>query len=571
MSSESSKCCVVCAEAAGSGDSAGLTCADGHFCCADCLNGLALAELSAESLRQKRCVGCPHRGALAAGGRVGVCPAKFTVRQLQAVLRPDVFAQVLADALSVLDAVGEELKKKDEELEKAGGAAAARMAEAEKAAAGQARADRINTLRQGLVEAHLVLRCPRCRAAFLDYTGCDALVCSRPGCACGFCALCLKDCGADAHGHLASAHGGYSRGEVAFKQAHSKRQRKGVADAIAALREPPDVKAELAKALEGDFADAPKAAGVLKEGGGMLRPLAGALAAAAAGFAAGAAALLGGGGGGGMQEWQPGWGLGPAEVAALPRQIRLPPGPKAVRRRQPQARPAWRDPHVAVATAALDRLEREGDARQRIAQRAAAAAAAVVEDRDEEDADLRQALAASLEPAARVPRAAAAPPRVPRRKQPREAITVIDDDAPRPRPQVAARDLSDDSDGSVEVVTAPPALPHKRPRFGAAPLAGVFGAAAIDIDDDLYPSPAAAPLAGVFGAVAIDIDDDLYPSPAAARGRPGKEDAAAEVSVQVRLAVEAASAVAAGPRQPAAANGAEVKVAVASAVCIDLT
>jgi hypothetical protein len=32
------------------------------------------------------------------------------------------------------------------------------------------------------------LKCPRCGQAFLDFSGCCALVCSRPDCLCGFCA-----------------------------------------------------------------------------------------------------------------------------------------------------------------------------------------------------------------------------------------------------------------------------------------------------------------------------------------------------------------------------------------------
>jgi hypothetical protein len=44
-------------------------------------------------------------------------------------------------------------------------------------------------------------QCPRCGAAFLDFNGCCALTCHR--CNCGFCAWCLKDCGADAHTHVA--------------------------------------------------------------------------------------------------------------------------------------------------------------------------------------------------------------------------------------------------------------------------------------------------------------------------------------------------------------------------------
>merc|ERR1711933_582142 len=46
----------------------------------------------------------------------------------------------------------------------------------------------------------LLLSCPRCKQAFLDFNGCWALVCSR--CGCGFCGWCLTDCDGDAHHHI---------------------------------------------------------------------------------------------------------------------------------------------------------------------------------------------------------------------------------------------------------------------------------------------------------------------------------------------------------------------------------
>jgi hypothetical protein len=42
--------------------------------------------------------------------------------------------------------------------------------------------------------------CPRCGQVFVDFTGCFALTCGK--CSCAFCAWCLADCGADAHGHV---------------------------------------------------------------------------------------------------------------------------------------------------------------------------------------------------------------------------------------------------------------------------------------------------------------------------------------------------------------------------------
>lgn len=55
-------------------------------------------------------------------------------------------------------------------------------------------------MRLDVIENILTLRCPRCKTAFIDFAGCAALTCST--CPCGFCALCLKDCGSDAHSHI---------------------------------------------------------------------------------------------------------------------------------------------------------------------------------------------------------------------------------------------------------------------------------------------------------------------------------------------------------------------------------
>ena len=56
--------------------------------------------------------------------------------------------------------------------------------------------------------------CPRCKQAFLDFNGCCALYCSR--CPCGFCAWCLEDCGADAHGHVANCRHNIAPGRNVF-------------------------------------------------------------------------------------------------------------------------------------------------------------------------------------------------------------------------------------------------------------------------------------------------------------------------------------------------------------------
>ena len=54
--------------------------------------------------------------------------------------------------------------------------------------------------RRYIVEYILTLKCPRCKAAFVDFESCLALKCRN--CPCGFCACCMTDCGNDAHTHV---------------------------------------------------------------------------------------------------------------------------------------------------------------------------------------------------------------------------------------------------------------------------------------------------------------------------------------------------------------------------------
>lgn len=56
------------------------------------------------------------------------------------------------------------------------------------------------------IESMMVVQCPRCSTPFDRFEGCAALVCSAAveggECRAGFCALCLLDCGQDAHEHV---------------------------------------------------------------------------------------------------------------------------------------------------------------------------------------------------------------------------------------------------------------------------------------------------------------------------------------------------------------------------------
>ncbi len=67
------------------------------------------------------------------------------------------------------------------------------------------------------VQEVLTDKCPRCEAAFLDYANCSALTCHR--CGCRFCAWCLRDCGADAHQHVANCPLNMTPGRQVYAEA----------------------------------------------------------------------------------------------------------------------------------------------------------------------------------------------------------------------------------------------------------------------------------------------------------------------------------------------------------------
>eukprot|EP00978_Attheya_sp_CCMP212_P016587 scaffold43631_cov45-Attheya_sp.AAC.2 len=57
------------------------------------------------------------------------------------------------------------------------------------------------------VAEKISMKCPRCKTAFDDYDGCNALSCAT--CKAGFCAICLQDCESDSHAHVLKEHGDY--------------------------------------------------------------------------------------------------------------------------------------------------------------------------------------------------------------------------------------------------------------------------------------------------------------------------------------------------------------------------
>ena len=114
----------------------------------------------------------------------------------------------------------------------------------------------VEKARRHIVDRLLTLQCPRCGAAFLDFTGCFALTCHR--CNCGFCGWCLADCGADAHAHVVHCPQNAANGDVfgtqqAFQRAQTDRRQREVAAYLAALGEP--LRARVVALCAQDFAD----------------------------------------------------------------------------------------------------------------------------------------------------------------------------------------------------------------------------------------------------------------------------------------------------------------------------
>lgn len=88
------------------------------------------------------------------------------------------------------------------------------------------------------------VKCPRCKQAFYDYDGCNALYCGS--CECRFCAICLKDCGSDAHPHVRAEHGNLFD-KALFETSKAKREKAVVQKWLKTIRGEPDELKQLVK------------------------------------------------------------------------------------------------------------------------------------------------------------------------------------------------------------------------------------------------------------------------------------------------------------------------------------
>lgn len=151
----------------------------GHFVCAPCLSEHVIHagqdELQARQGREGRVL-CPY-----SPSNCGCTP--YADADLARALSPSVFEAYVRDRVQLVEVrlAIEKERAVQQEAERIG------------------QMDRRGQLRNQIASA-LTMRCPRCRTAFADFTGCCALSCAS--CPAKFCAWCLKDCGNDAHPHV---------------------------------------------------------------------------------------------------------------------------------------------------------------------------------------------------------------------------------------------------------------------------------------------------------------------------------------------------------------------------------
>ena len=200
--------CAVCLEEVAPATLVRCGAPDGaHSLCRGCLQG-HVAECAAQGgaalARTEGAIPCVEKG----------CAARWSLRDIGEVLdKGTLLAYNRAVVHAAFDAPREK-RLHDERMAAAAAAALARRA---------ALAERVRELRLVVVERDLLLRCPRCAAAFDAYDGCNALTCGS--CGCGFCALCLTDCGNDSHNHYHTVHGGVIFDKPRFEAAARERRR----------------------------------------------------------------------------------------------------------------------------------------------------------------------------------------------------------------------------------------------------------------------------------------------------------------------------------------------------------
>jgi hypothetical protein len=178
--------CLICMDLFPSAE--GYTCANKHFICWECVNGYIGSQIASPLAERSL-----HASSGELKCAVGGCDECYT---LDSIKGNGEALNGLAKLKSTIETEREVNIAINNEKQKI-------MAEFEKIQKiKNQKVRKAHVLRQEIVNNILTLKCPRalCSMAFVDFERCFALTC--PGCKCGFCAWCLKDCGTDAHAHV---------------------------------------------------------------------------------------------------------------------------------------------------------------------------------------------------------------------------------------------------------------------------------------------------------------------------------------------------------------------------------
>lgn len=183
--------CSTCFEDFANDRKYGAICGTNHFMCWDCFGNYIEASKAADAIN----------GYVDSQGKL-VCPdpeckkhqKTFDINLIRSSSPKSVFDELLnlqiefEKTKAVKEAVKEEQKKQNMEIERIRA-----MDEEER---------KLYYLRNKIIEDILTPRCPRCKMAYFEFTGCFALTCANKSCNAGFCAWCEQDCGEDAHSHV---------------------------------------------------------------------------------------------------------------------------------------------------------------------------------------------------------------------------------------------------------------------------------------------------------------------------------------------------------------------------------
>jgi len=200
-----------------------------HALCEECLDGYAKDQMGDQRIGDGvlRCTN--DRDIMKSGLR---CSAKpWTIDQLSNALSRETMALLLTAANTAVRISQEiiEQQRKDakharmDKIDREADEMARLLAEAGRS---DKRTDKLQIIRNRLIEEVMYIRCSRCRTPFLEYDGCAALKCEKIGCRADFCALCLEDFDnfVDAHAHVIQMHGKLFISSEEFHRSHRNRR-----------------------------------------------------------------------------------------------------------------------------------------------------------------------------------------------------------------------------------------------------------------------------------------------------------------------------------------------------------